>query len=110
MKISRPSDLSEARHFFAVLKKGNYPQTSLNSFFSMLSYPAMLAILYSLVKMRLPAGKIVKKNGEGEEDLFFIVSGAMRETSFQPIKTDDETLYKKVTYNLSENDFFIHIV
>lgn len=105
-KISQPSDLNEARHFFAVLKKGNYPQTPLNSFFSVLSYPAMLAILYSLVKVRLPAGKIVKKNGEGEEDLFFIVSGALRESLFQPIKTDDETLYKKVTFNLSENDFF----
>lgn len=105
-KISRPSDLNEARHFFAVLKKGNYPQTPLNSLFSMLSYPAMLAILYSLVKVRLPAGKIVKKNGDGEKDLFFIVSGALREISYQPIKADDETLYKKVTFNLSENDFF----
>ena len=109
-KISRPSDLNEARHFFAVLKKGNYPQTPLNSFFSVLSYPAMLAIFYSLVKVRLPAGKIVKKNGDGEEDLFFIVSGALREISYQPIKTDDGTLYKKVTFNLSENDFFGNVV
>jgi hypothetical protein len=105
-KISQPSDLNEARYFFSVLKKGSYQQTPLNAFFSSLSYPAMLAILYRLVKVRLPAGTIVKKNGEGEKDLFFVVSGALRETIYQPIKSGEETLYKKVNLNLAENDFF----
>ena len=84
-KISQPSDLNEARYFFSVLKKGSYQQTPLNAFFSSLSYPAMLAILYRLVKVRLPAGTIVKKNGEGEKALFFVVSGALRDTIYQPI-------------------------
>jgi len=105
-KINPPSHLEEARYFFKLLHKGNYQETALNAFFSNLSHPAMLAILYSLVKVRLPAEKIVKKNGEGERDLFFIVSGALRETSFKPVKTADGVLYKKSTLNLSENDFF----
>ena len=105
-KISQPSDLNEARYFFSVLKKGNYQQTPVNSFFNTISYPAMLAILYNLVKVRLPAGTIVKKNGEGEKDLFFVVSGALRETIFQPVKSGEDMLYKKVNLNLAESDFF----
>jgi hypothetical protein len=108
-KIALPADLNEARYFFSELKKGSYHESPINRFFNELSYPAMLAILYSFVKVRLPAGKIVKKNGEGEKDLFLIVSGALRETTFQPVKADQETLYKKNTFNLSENDFFGNI-
>ena len=105
-KISQPADLNEARYFFSVLKKGNYQQTPVNSFFNTISYPAMLAILYNLVKVRLPAGTIVKKNGEGEKDLFFVVSGALRETIFQPVESGKDVLYKKVNLNLAESDFF----
>ena len=105
-KISQPSDLNEARYFFSVLKKGSYQQTPVNSFFNTISYPAMLAILYNLVKVRLQAGTIVKKNGEGEKDLFFVVSGALRETIFQPLKSGEDMLYKKVNLNLAESDFF----
>ena len=108
-KITPPADLNEARYFFSELKKGSYYESSINTFFDELSYPAMLAIIYSFVKIRLPVGKIVKKNGEGEKDLFLIVSGALRETTFQPVKTDQETLYKKHTFNLSEDDFFGNI-
>jgi hypothetical protein len=105
-KISQPSDLNEARYFFSVLKKGSYQQTPVNSFFNTISYPAMLAILYNLVKVRLPAGTIVKKNGEGEKDMFFVVSGALRETIFEPVKSGEDMLYKKVNLNLAESDFF----
>lgn len=105
-KISQPSDLNEARYFFSVLKKGSYQQTPVNSFFNTISTPAMLAILYNLVKVRLPAGTIVKKNGEGEKDLFFVVSGALRETIYQPVQSGREMLYKKINLNLAESDFF----
>jgi hypothetical protein len=105
-KISQPSDLNEARYFFSVLKKGSYQQTPVNSFFNTISTPAMLAILYNLVKVRLPAGTIVKKNGEGEKDLFFVVSGALRETIYQPVQSGREMLYKKLNLNLAESDFF----
>jgi hypothetical protein len=105
-KIKPPVHLAEARHFFSMLQKGSYHPTPVNDFFGRLSYPAMLAILYNMAKVRLAAGKIVKKNGEGEKDLYFIVSGALRETTYHPVKNDRETLYKKSTLNLSENDFF----
>ena len=105
-KISTPSDLNEARYFFSVLKKGSYQQMPVNSFFNRISTPAMLAMFYNLVKVRLPAGTIVKKNGEGEKDLFFVVSGALRETIYQPVQAGREMLYKKVNLNLAESDFF----
>ena len=105
-KISTPSDLNEARYFLSVLKKGSYQQMPVNSFFNRISTPAMLAMFYNLVKVRLPAGTIVKKNGEGEKDLFFVVSGALRETIYQPVQAGREMLYKKVNLNLAESDFF----
>jgi len=105
-KISPPSNLPEIRSFFASVQKAGYHETPVNALFNKLSYPAMVAILYPLVKISLPAGTIVKKVGDEETDLYFIVSGALRATTYQPVKANGETVYKKLTVHLSENDFF----
>ena len=36
----------------------------------------------------------------------FIVSGALRATTYQPVEANGETVYKKIGLHLSENDFF----
>jgi hypothetical protein len=66
----------------------------------------MIGILYPLVKVHLPAGRVVKKAGDSEEDLYFIVSGTLRATAYQPVKKGGETVYTKSTANLTENTFF----
>ena len=48
----------------------------------------------------------LKKAGDEENHLYFIVSGALRATSYQPLEANSETVYKKAAFHLSENDFF----
>ena len=105
-KIDPPTDPNEIKQFFSTIKKAGYHETPVNAFFHRLEYQAMMAILFPLVKVRLPAGRIVKKAGDEEKHLYFILSGALRATTYQPVEANSETVYKKSASRLSENDFF----
>lgn len=105
-KLRQPSDTEEIRQFFTTVCQNGHNSAPANLFFSNLSYSAIVSILYPLVKIRLPAGRMVKKVGDKEMHLYFIVSGALRETTFQPVDTNGDSVYKKSTFHLSENDFF----
>ncbi|MBW2441430.1 MAG: PilZ domain-containing protein [Deltaproteobacteria bacterium] len=105
-KIKPPADSSEIRQFFSEVKRAAYQETAVNAFFHTLEYQALVAILFPLVKIRLPAGRIVKKAGDDEKHLYLIVSGALRATNYLPVETNGDTVYKKSAIHLSENDFF----
>jgi CRP-like cAMP-binding protein len=108
-KINPPSDPEEIKEFFTLANGNGYHQTPVNIFFHTLSYSALVAILYPLIKVRLPAGKMIKKVGDEEKHLHLLVSGALRATTFQPLNSDNEIVYKKSAFHLSENDFFGNI-
>lgn len=105
-KLHQPSDAEEISQFFTTIKGNGRYCSPADIFFANLSYAAIVSILYPLVKIRLPAGRMVKKMGEEERHLYFIVSGALRATSFKPVDTNDESVYKKSSFHLSANDFF----
>ena len=105
-KINPPSNPREIKEFFATIQKAVFHETPVNAFFHKLEYQALVAILFPLVKIRLPAGRIVKKAGDEENHLYLVVSGALRATSYQPVEVKGDTVYKKSTLHLSENDFF----
>jgi hypothetical protein len=105
-KLRQPSDTEEIRQFFTSASQNGRHSAPVNALFSNLSYSAIVSILYPLVKIRLPAGRMVKKVGDEETYLYLIVSGALRATTFQPANTDNVIVYKKSTFHLSENDFF----
>ena len=105
-KINPPSDPAEIKQFFDTIKKAGLQETPVNTFFHRLDYQALVGILFPLVKIRLPAGRIVKKAGDEENHLYLIVSGALRATNFQPVEVKGDTVYKKSALHLSENDFF----
>jgi len=105
-KINPPSNSNEIKQFFIALKKSGCHETPVNAFFHELQYQALVAILFPLVKIRLPAGRIVQKAGDEENHLYLIVSGALRATSYQPVEANGDTVYKKSALHLSENDFF----
>ena len=104
--IHSPEATSEIKLFFSTLKKAGVQPTPAEAFFRRLPYPVMIKILYPLVKVCLPAGRVVKKSGDSEEDLYFIVSGTLRATAYHPVIKDGETVYTKSTVNLTENTFF----
>ena len=103
-KIKSPSP-KDAQLFHSALKGGTYHETPVKSFFQRLSYSEMIAIMSKLVRVNLPPGKMILKTGDPENDLFFIVSGNLKETVFLPFKTGGETLYRKRASFLVENQF-----
>ncbi len=66
-KINPPSDLKQIKQFFSTIKNACYHETPVNAFFSNFEYPVMVAILFPLIKIRLPAGTMVKKAGDEEK-------------------------------------------
>ena len=104
-RIKSPSP-REAKLFYSTLHGGTYYESPLKSFFQRLTYQEMVAFVSKLVRVTATPGKMVKKTGEQEKDLFFIVSGALRETVFRPLRKQDDTLFRKRASDLKENHFF----
>jgi CRP-like cAMP-binding protein len=104
-EIYSPSN-REAQLFFSALRESRYSDSPIKSFFHKLSNPEILAIMKSAAIVQLPAGHIEKKVGDKENDLYFVVSGSLKETCFKPLKQKGTTFYKKLNFNLTENDFF----
>ena len=104
-KIKPPSP-KEAQLFHSTLHGGTYYETPLKTFFQRLSYREMIAIVSKLVRVKFPPEKMIRKAGDPGNDLYFIVSGHLKETIFVPLREKDETLYRKRGSDLLENQFF----
>ena len=103
-RLQKPSP-QDARLFIQTLRQGNYHETPLNLFFDRLSYPELIALINRMDLLRLSAGQMIKKIGDEETDLYFIVSGNLKATTYRPLK-DEADEQKKSTVFLTENDFF----
>ena len=104
-KIAKPT-YQDARLFFTALHEANFSRSLLNIFFEKLSIPEMFAIMRLFDVIELPAGQMVSKAGEREKDLNFIVQGMFKKTTYEPQKSNDETIFKKSTLMLTKNHFF----
>ena len=103
-RLKKPNP-QEVRQFYSSLIGGNYHETALTVFLNRLSFPEFIALLNRAEQIRLPAGRALKKIGDVEKALFWIVSGSLKSTIYQPLKKN-ETDHQKSTLHLSENDFF----
>ncbi len=65
----------------------------------------MIAVISNLVRARLPAGTIVKKKGDAEESLYFIVSGTLKDSLYPSIDEKVE-VHRPPNIYLNENEFF----
>ena len=83
-KIKSPSS-KEVQLFYATLHGGSYYETPLKSFFKRLSNQEIVAIMSKLVRVKLASGKMITKAGDPANNLFFIVSGNLKETIFVPL-------------------------
>jgi hypothetical protein len=70
-----------------------------------MSWDELSAILKGFVRARIPAGVSVKKFGDSDTALYFIVSGILRETVYHPVE-DSDVPYRKSKANLGANDIF----
>ncbi len=73
-QIAKP-DLKAIKRFYHHLLEQNPRTTPLSMFFAALSFHELTAIITRLERFVLPAGKVVKKFGDSEANLYMIVSG-----------------------------------
>lgn len=104
-KIKPPAP-KEARLFYTDIKTGNFNETPLKTFFQRLSYQELMALVSKLIHQKLTAGKLIKKTGDREDNLYFVVSGGLKETVFSPLRKEKDMLYRKQVSALTENHFF----
>ena len=104
-KIAKPS-YQDARLFFSALHEADFSKSPLNIFFKKLSIPEIFAIMMLFDVIKLPPGQMVSKASEREKDLNFIVQGTFKKTSYEPQKSNNETIFKKSTLMLTKNHFF----
>jgi CRP-like cAMP-binding protein len=103
-RLARPAR-SDAWSFYAALCERSREDDAVHEFFKKLSYPEFVAIILRCELLRLPAGKTVKKFGYVEDDLNFVVSGALGDTVYHPLEGGERVHRKSAAY-LVENDCF----
>ena len=108
-KIEKPT-YQDARLFLSTLCKANFSNSPFNIFFEKLSIPEMYATMMLFDVIELPAGQMVRIAGERKKDLNFIVKGLFKKTTYEPQKSNDETIFKKSILMLTKNDFFGRIL
>jgi len=103
-RIIKPSK-EEGLAFHSTLSGCNPQNIEAQKFFTRLSYGEMVALMTKFKPENYPANTILKKFGAEENELCFIVSGALRETVFHRLEPG-EKVQKKSTTNLIESDIF----
>ena len=101
----KPAGQKETRLFLNALKTGKSKGIAFKDFFRRLNYAEMLAFISSLVHARLPAGSIIKKKGDDEDNLYFIVSGTIKD-SLYPSIDEKVQIHRPPNIDLNENEFF----
>jgi len=102
--INPPSN-KEIHLLLSDLEQGNFKMTPPKMLFDKLSPKELLALLSGFVRVRLFADKIVQKAGDRGTDLYFIVSGTLKDSIFPSLVTK-EKIHRKPNIYLSEDDFF----
>ena len=95
----------KVRRFYQVLNSGQFHETPLNVFFNGLAFAEFTALIKRLQRVRLPAGRLIKKIGAQENYLFFIAAGSVQATTVHPLTKGQKKPDKSKTF-LIENDFF----
>jgi hypothetical protein len=102
----KPPTPQEAQLFYSFLRKGTYYESPLKAFFHRLTYQELVTFVSKLIRLELSPGKMIKKTGDEEKNLYFVVSGNLKETVFVPVRKGDDSLYRKRASFLTENQFF----
>ena len=103
-RLAKPSH-QEEQAFYSDLHKGSSKEAPVQSFFTRLSFQQLIAFMNELTPRYFPAQSTVKKFGDQENDISFVVSGALEETTHHRLK-EDEKVREKTKKDLIENDFF----
>jgi len=100
---------SDGRLFHAAISACRSQESPLQNFFAQMAYPEMVAIMLRLVRVRLPAHYVVLEANEVSNEIYFIVSGTLSETSY-PVTDESGTATNPSKAILLENDIFGNIL
>jgi CRP-like cAMP-binding protein len=103
-RIKRAEE-KEISQFLDSLKTGHFKEIPLKVFFNRLGHQEMLEIITSFVRARLPAGTVIKKKGDDEDNLYFVVSGTLKD-SLYPSIDEKVKVHRPPNLYLNENEFF----
>ncbi len=103
-QILQPSN-QEGKAFYLSLHQGRSKNTGVQSFFIKMKYPELIAFMTELAPRHFSAGSMIKRFGDEENTLYFVMSGSLEETIYHRLKKG-ERIQKRLTRNLGENDFF----
>jgi CRP-like cAMP-binding protein len=103
-RISKPSK-EEGLAFHSALCECNPQNIEVQKFFTKLAYEEMIALMAKIVPNNYPANTMLRKFGDEENELCFVISGSLEETSYHRLEAD-EKVQKKSTTDLIESDIF----
>jgi CRP-like cAMP-binding protein len=103
-RIAKPSR-EDGLAFHEALNNCNPLDAPIQKFFTNLAYEEMVSLLTKLIPSSCPANTTVKKFGDEERELCFVVSGVLKETLHHRLE-NGEKVQKTLQTNLVEGDIF----
>jgi CRP-like cAMP-binding protein len=103
-RINSPTK-SEVKNFLLNLAQVSGDDTPAKQFFCLLNLQESIALFSSFEIIRLPANRAVKKVGDLEDNLYFIISGTLKDSMYNSID-NREKVYREPNLNLNEDDYF----
>jgi hypothetical protein len=80
-RLAKPSP-QEEQAFYSDLHKGSSSKAPVQGFFSDLPFQQLIAFMNELTPRYFPAQRMLKKFGDPENDINFVVSGALEKTIY----------------------------
>jgi len=87
-QISKPS-FKSIKEFYHGLIENNPRSTPVSMFFAGLSFREFIVLVTRLERIVIPAGKMVKKFGDPENNLFMVVSGRLYRRIYPSVRSSD---------------------
>ena len=103
-RLAKPSH-QEEQEFYSDLHKGSSKEVPVQRFFAGLVFEQLIAFMNELTPRYIPEQTMMKKFGDRETHMSFVVSGALEQTTHHPLKKY-EKVREKTKKDLIENDFF----
>jgi CRP-like cAMP-binding protein len=95
----------EGQVFYSSLRKCRAQKRGVQNFILRTTYPELMAFMGNLIIRHFPTGSMLKRFGDEENDLYFVVYGALEKTVYHRLEKGGK-VHKKSTKSLVENDFF----
>ena len=103
-RISSPAK-AEVKNFLLNLAQVVGDDTPVKSFFCQLNFQESMALFSQLEIIHLPPDHTVKKVGDLEDGLYFVISGTLKDSMYNTID-NREKVYRAPNLYLNANDYF----